>query len=301
MKPLSTFILGFAALAFVSAASPASADCLQTDRQVRAVIKARQYHRLDEMHRLVTSDTSCDAVYKNRVGRLMARLTLRGIRHQGRLPTIRELKHATTFGRPWQALMMLGDAYYDRQDWRNAVIAYEEAIDDMRDVKDNPKAPPRHLEERIVKRAIQAKALAPTYVATRRFRGKKSGLASPKFRNFTAVAVPVPVQFALNSSDLTPNGRKAVEDMYAFLTENAHRELTLIGHTDEQGQAAYNKALSLRRADSVKSYLYQLGYTGPVQIIGRGESQPFRPDDPAKYSLEQRYAFDRRVEYKIVE
>jgi OOP family OmpA-OmpF porin len=75
----------------------------------------------------------------------------------------------------------------------------------------------------------------------------------------------------------------------------------IVGHTDPRGSDAYNDDLSFRRAETVKSYLVQLGYAGVVDTEGRGKSEPFAPDDPTKYSQDELYAFDRRVEYKVTD
>jgi outer membrane protein OmpA-like peptidoglycan-associated protein len=207
----------------------------------------------------------------------------------------------TRYGRPWQVLVAIGDAYYERKDWANAVKIYEEALDDMRDVAANPTAPPAEVEKRTYKRAVEARALAPIFVASRQFRGQKSGLASPNFRNFTAEAVPVPVQFEYDSDVLTENGIAAVTDIFAYVKDAAPEHLVITGYTDPRGSEAYNADLSLRRASAVREYLIGLGYTGTIEAFGEGESKPFAPDDPSKYSEEELYAFDRRVEYKLPE
>ena len=181
------------------------------------------------------------------------------------------------------------------------MAVYEEALDDIRDTVANPKAPPKDVEERIYKRAIEARALAPTFVASRAFRGKKSGLADPKFRNFTAETVPVPVRFDTGSAELTPDGEAAVKDIYAYLEQSAPGHVVIIGHTDPRGSDAYNRDLSERRAAAVREYLVSLGYSGTIDVHGKGKSEPFPPDDASKYSEDELYAFDRRVEYKVAE
>src|SRR5581483_11997052 len=106
------------------------------------------------------------------------------------------------------------------------------------------------------------------YVATRQFRGKKSGLAGPKFRNFTAETVPVPVRFDFDSAELTPDGQAAVKDIYAYLEQSAPTHVVIIGHTDPVGSDAYNLELSQHRAEAVKDYLMSLGYHGEIDVVG---------------------------------
>ena len=154
------------------------------------------------------------------------------------------------------------------------------------------------MERHAYLRAIEARALNPTFLASRSVRGVPSGLASPKFRNFTAEAVPVPVRFAFDAAELTPDGIAAAKEILTYLTAGAHDHVVLIGHTDRKGSAQYNLDLSLRRAAAVRDYLTASHYGGQVDIVGRGESEPFRPDDPTRYSEDELDAMSRRVEYK---
>lgn len=277
-------------------AGEAAADCAAIDSDITAALSEKAFDRYDALYKAMTEEPSCDGAYRLEAGRLLARSALTGLTTDSSAEQIIEV---TRFGRPWQVLVALGDVYYAHKDWANTVKTYEEALDDMRDVAANPKAPPEDVERRVYKRAIEARALAPVFVATRQFRGKKTGLASPNFRNFTAEAVPVPVQFAYDSADLTSEGIAAVTDMYAYLKDSPH--VTIVGHTDPVGSDNYNYGLSERRAYAVRDYLVQLGYAGKIEALGKGESEPFAPDDPSKYNEEEIYAFDRRVEYAVAE
>ena len=140
------------------------------------------------------------------------------------------------------------------------------------------------------------------FVATRAVRGEKTGLANPHFRSFEAVAVPVPIQFNTGEDVLTPQGQAAVKDIYAYLSQQQNANyIRVIGHTEPRGTDDYNLDLSRRRATSVAAYLTYLGYHGRIEVIGKGKNEPFQPDDAAKYSPEQIWAFDRRVEYQVVQ
>jgi len=296
LKP--SLFLGVAAGLWLAAAGPALADCRVLDADVKAALAQAALPRFDALYAQVQADTSCDAGYRSSVGRLMARIVL------STLPTDADasrIEVATKYGRPWQVLVVIGDAYYAKGQWPQAQAAYEEALDDMRDIAANPAPPPADVEKRAYKRAVQARALAPTYVATRQVRGEKTGLANPTFRNFTAVSVPVPVQFDVDQDVLTPQGQAAVRDIYAYLSQQQGLgTVRIIGHTDPRGDDAYNFALSQRRATSVAAYLQFLGYHGRLEVQGKGRTEPFQPDDSAKYSPEQIWAFDRRVEYQIL-
>lgn len=278
-------------------AGPASADCAAIDQAVKTALSGKDTAAYGDLFARMTADPTCDGAYRDQIGRAMARSILTTLSTDTDPAGIEQA--AAQYGRPWQVLVAIGDGYYDRKDWANAVRVYEEALDDMRDTAANPTAPPEDVEKRTYKRAVEARALAPVFVASRQFRGQKTGLASPFFRNFTAEAVPVPVQFEYDSAVLTPDGIAAVTDMYAYLKDAAPDHIIITGYTDPRGSEAYNNQLSLNRAFAVRDYLAGLGYTGTIEAYGLGETMPFAPDDPSKYSEEELYAFDRRVEYKL--
>ncbi len=286
-------------------AGPAAADCTKLDTTLRGAVKDSKVDVFKDLHAKMLADPSCDGSYRQRVGRVLALATLRHVstaakKDSGKIP-IESLQMAAGFGEPWQVMAVLGDAYYAKELWVAAVRAYEAALDDMRNERANPKPPPKRIEHRVVKRAYQARALAPVYVATRRFRGRPSGAASPKFRNFSVETVPVPVKFRYNESVLTPQGEKAAADILEYVNDQQAKVVRLFGHTDPRGSDGYNLNLSRSRAAAVMRYLLDNGFQGQVEVVGKGERSRFQPDDALKYTQEQLFEFDRRVEYQVVQ
>lgn len=277
-------------------AGPAAADCASLAAEINGAVAARQVASVEPLFQRLQAEIGCTPELRAEAGRLMARLALTGLPTDAGPDRISEVAR---YGRPWQVLVALGDAYYDRRDWAPAVAVYQEALDDMRDAQANPAPPPEEVERRVFKRAVQARALSPEFIPTRQFRGRQTGLADPNFRTFTANAVPVPVQFDYDSAALTPAGVAAVENIFAYLKDTSPAKVIIFGHTDPRGSEAYNFNLSGARAESVAAYLRQLGYAGEIEIQPKGESERFIPDDPSKYSDEELFAFDRRVEYQI--
>ncbi|MBI1208116.1 MAG: OmpA family protein [Azospirillum sp.] len=67
--------------------------------------------------------------------------------------------------------------------------------------------------------------------------------------------------------------------------------LVIEGHTDAKGSDEYNQELSVRRADSVRTYLARRGVPNDqMQALGRGESEPLPGMDPMA-------AGNRRVQF----
>lgn len=98
--------------------------------------------------------------------------------------------------------------------------------------------------------------------------------------------------FARNSAQLTPRGRAQIDAIIPYL-QQIGGHLVIEGHTDSIGDAAYNKALSLQRAQSVQAYLRGRGFAGEqMTVIGHGESRPV-----ASNASEEGRARNRRVEF----
>lgn len=286
-------------------AGPALADCSAIDKDIRAGLAAGNVETYEALNTAMLAEPSCTGDYRERVGRVLALSSLKAL--QGKLGLdpanypAGQVAAAARYGRPWQVMLALGDAYYAAKDFDHAVPALEEAIDDIRNERLNPKPPGKDVEVRLFKRAYQARALARGYVKFNEVEGKPSGLANRTFRSFEVEAVPVPVRFNYKEATLTPEGTAAAADILAYLNSAYVKKIRIIGHTDPVGGDAYNVNLSKARAKAIKEYLVSYGYQGAVEIAGKGEKQPFEPDDASKYSDDELHAFDRRVEYQVLE
>lgn len=284
--------------------STARADCTALDSEIREAVKAGLAEKFTLLNQQMLEEPTCPGEYREKVGRVLALATVKRLEDKygkASAAPVGALAEAVKLGRPWQALYALGDAHYEKKRFAEAVRAYEAAIEDARDERLNPKAPPKEIEVLLFKRAYQARALAESYVEVAVTRGKRGGIASPKYRNFTISAVPVPIRFGYNELTLTEDGLKAAADMEKYLEEQGLKRIRLIGHTDPVGGEDYNLRLSMARANAVKVYLAESGYTGTIEVDGEGEAKRFEPDDPSAYSEEELYAFDRRVEFVIGE
>jgi OmpA-OmpF porin, OOP family len=90
---------------------------------------------------------------------------------------------------------------------------------------------------------------------------------------------PAPQRFTLNflpgTSNLTPESLSELGAVVSAAQARSGGEIVVIGHTDRQGAADANDALSLRRANAIRDLLVEKGFRGDlVAPVGRGEREP---------------------------
>ena len=105
------------------------------------------------------------------------------------------------------------------------------------------------------------------------------------------------VTFASDSADLAPGAQAQLQTVATQL--NQHPDggtLTIVGHTDDIQDDAYNQALSEKRANAVKTRLEQLTSLDKwkTSVSGKGESQP-----KIKDTTDQARPANRRVEITL--
>lgn len=112
-----------------------------------------------------------------------------------------------------------------------------------------------------------------------RTRGIRPQTAMPK----KAVSLDV-IRFKFDSYQLTSEGREVLNTLgRALISERLKESRFLIeGHTDSVGNSDYNKRLSEKRAQSVKSYLTSSFDIDDRRLltVGRGEDDLLNKDDP---------------------
>lgn len=100
------------------------------------------------------------------------------------------------------------------------------------------------------------------------------------------------ILFDVDKATLKTESTKQLSDVVALLRDNPDLALEVQGHTDDQGEDGYNMDLSLRRAETVVSYLGLFGIDkGRLTPKGYGESAPVAPN-----TTEEGRAKNRRVE-----
>lgn len=86
------------------------------------------------------------------------------------------------------------------------------------------------------------------------------------------------VFFPTGSHALDASARQVLDEAAAVARTGWRPRVQVAGHTDSAGSAAYNQALSERRAAAVARALYDRGVASDqIVMVGRGESRLLRP------------------------
>ena len=103
--------------------------------------------------------------------------------------------------------------------------------------------------------------------------------------------------FVTGSAVLTKGSKIELEKVVKALNEYPSLKLYVDGHTDNTGSDKINKPLSLKRANSVKSYLFSKKIAGDRLITdGFGSSKPIGDNKTTKGKTQ-----NRRVEFRVQE
>ena len=101
--------------------------------------------------------------------------------------------------------------------------------------------------------------------------------------------------YDFDSDVVKATARRNLQALAASLEKYPESDLLILGHTDSVGTDAYNKTLSVRRADAAAEYLVSQGVArSRVATGGLGEEEPIAPNADA--AGRQR---NRRVEVAI--
>jgi outer membrane protein OmpA-like peptidoglycan-associated protein len=110
----------------------------------------------------------------------------------------------------------------------------------------------------------------------------------------TKISIPRNVHFALDKSSISPTSIPVLTEIVRVLKTNPYISVDLAGHTDPRAPQAYNQALGLRRAISIRNYLRKQGISPQRMTI---RSLGFSKRQSNERGV-QPYALDRRVEFE---
>ena len=103
------------------------------------------------------------------------------------------------------------------------------------------------------------------------------------------------VLFDFDKADLKPAAETQLNNLLTVVNSKPAATVAIEGHTDVRGDAAYNQALSQRRAEAVRTWLIAHGATANrLTASGAGETRPVRTGD-----TEADHQANRRVEIRI--
>lgn len=102
------------------------------------------------------------------------------------------------------------------------------------------------------------------------------------------------ILFDVNSANIKPESYGSLKDIADVLQDNANVHVKIIGHTDNDGDASMNLALSKKRAESVKSFLqseFKID-ASRMETDGKGAADPVAPNTTSAGKAQ-----NRRVEF----
>jgi outer membrane protein OmpA-like peptidoglycan-associated protein len=104
------------------------------------------------------------------------------------------------------------------------------------------------------------------------------------------------LKFEFDKADLRQQDRELLSRIAGIILTSHDYTISVNGHTDDVGSAAYNQALSERRAQAVRDYLVKAGLpAGILSVEGHGKSLPL-----VKGTTDAARAKNRRVELGLV-
>lgn len=150
------------------------------------------------------------------------------------------------------------------------------------------------------KKAIEKPAATADVVKPVTPEEKKTEVTQPATETTPAPVVEKPnyifanIQFEFNSGILKTNAYPILDKAAAEMKKDPSVKFMLNGHSSAEGTDEHNMALSIERANSVKSYLVNTGVNPDnLAVKGYGESKPISSN-----TTETGRALNRRVEIK---
>lgn len=284
----------------LAGAAPAAAAC----DAFNGVIEA--FNAGDEQKARAIAETAgtanCSANERTLVGRVAALTAFNRIStavgnggvlsdHQQELEALQK-----QYGGPWQVYDALGDLARERKEYEQAARFYQLALEDGSNETLTPEwmAPDEQYILRLDKLASEMRLASPRPVQL-----AMRGGCKVSFRGVKIKKKSTPVRYVFGTADFTPEGIEAAKDLAECLKAVKPGAITLIGHTDPVGSKEANYTLSQARAETLKAYLYEAGYAGTITTVGKGEDEPFKPDDASAYDTETLNQLNRRVEVDV--
>ena len=110
-------------------------------------------------------------------------------------------------------------------------------------------------------------------------------------QQYTWAILETTINFDFDKSTIAPRFTAILDAHAKFLVDNPEKSLTIEGHADEKGTPEYNIALGERRANSVSTYLENMGVAASqISVVSYGEEKPVNLGHDAAAHAENRRA-----------
>jgi hypothetical protein len=300
------------AASFGTSDAARSADCSELVDGFNRAVDAGREREAQQLIDRIAQDAQCGR-FQVAAQRRLAALRLAAVQTllaRGR-PYTEIDRLLTESERPevlWQASATLGEVRFGERRFDQAAMAFDRAIEIMKNETRTPTAPSKFEIEGLIDRAAQARLLAANlsglgtggFVRTARDQrdGKLGGMYSPSVRGIVPRAIPVPITFEYAKTNFTSVGEEAARELLSAIKEQQPGRILLVGHTDVRGSAETNMKLSYARAEAVASFLRENGVDAAIATDGKGPNEPIRLNDTSGLTQEDIYALNRRVEWR---
>jgi len=311
---IATIFVGLA-LAFpaIIGATARAADCAQLVNDFNRAVDAGAEAEAQKLTDQIALDPQCGR-FQIPVQRRLAAFRLAAVQYlmaRGR-PTGDYERLLTEAERPevlWQASATQGEVRFGERRFVEAAMAFDRAIEIIKNEARTPTAPSKFEVEGVIGRAAQARLLAANlangnergaFVKTARDQrdGTLGGIYSRSVRGIVPRAIPVPITFEYAKTSFTSVGAEAAQELLTAIKEQQPSQIVLVGHTDVRGGAEMNMKLSVARAEAVANFLRENGINATIDASGRGANEPIQLTDTSGLTQDDIYALNRRVEWR---
>lgn len=105
------------------------------------------------------------------------------------------------------------------------------------------------------------------------------------------------MEIQFDSQDIKPANYEEVDHLFRLMKDNPEIRVRILGHTDNQGDAEFNRKLSENRAKHIRDYLISKGIAVErLEYIGYGYDKPVASNDS-----EEGRQRNRRTEFEIIQ
>jgi len=280
----------------LATAVPAAA-CPQYDTVVAAV-QSGDRAGAEVLYDEIVFSAACDDAIREWVGDYLARETFLAALATDDAAEKRDLlERALKFEEHWRSYAEIGRIDWETGAYAAAARNFQLALNELAEGDPAHAAETGEIAE-IYELATASLALAEAPVEMPRTRsGNTGGVFTMAIRGFEVEEVSLPITFEFDSTEFDEIGAEYARTLADHLALNAPPAIKLGGHTDPEGPEDYNLELSEARAETVRRFLVENGYSGEIVVAGYGESRVppappgIEPDSEEHHRLARRVAF----------